>query len=169
MYLELLDVEDEGLAPRAWLEAAELAIEGKAPADLLKRKLGRLLSLLMSSVAPARVMAWRAAALLLRAAVVEPKELAERKEGLLELLRFRGPTPGIYADAWEVAEALAAAGLLSAKDLRPLSDVLWDVVRRSSGRERERLASIASRLSSAGLIRGPKANLPVLSEDSYIL
>jgi len=127
--------------------------------------------------------------LLLRAAVVEPKELAERKEGLLELLRSRGPTPGIYADAWEVAEALAppgatpgiyaaawevaealaAAGLLSAKDLRPLSDVLWDVVRRSSGRERERLASIASRLSSAGLIRGPKANLPVLSEDSYIL
>jgi len=40
MYLELLDVEDEGLAPRAWLEAAELAIEGKAPADLLKRSWG---------------------------------------------------------------------------------------------------------------------------------
>ena len=169
MHLELLDVEDEGLASRAWLEAAKLATEGKAPADLLKRKVGRLLSLLTSPSMSARAMAWRAALLFLRAAVVEPKELAERKEGLLELLRSRGPTPDIYADAWEVAEALAAAGLLSDKDLKPLSDVLWDMVRRSSGHERERLASIASRLSSAGLIKGPTANLSVLSEDSYIL
>jgi len=43
------------------------------------------------------------------------------------------------------------------------------VVRRSSGRERGRLASIASRLASAGLIKGPKARLSVLAEEAYIL
>ncbi len=165
-FLELLDSDDDGLASRAWYE---VVVNSKGPLELARQRLGRLLALLSSPSRLARAMAWAAAASLAEASLIEATELKSRRQALVDLLSSRGPSVEAFTIAWEAARTLARLGLLTAEDLRPLSGVLWDMAERTSGRERERLLSIARELQRAGLIRGAGIRAKVLGEDSYIL
>ncbi|MGC9209920.1 MAG: hypothetical protein ACP5FT_01435 [Acidilobus sp.] len=164
--VDLLDSEDDGLASRAWYEAV---VKRLVPFEQLASRARRLMELLQSPSREARSLAWAAAAELLRASALPKEELAKRKGSLIELLRSRGPSLTSFISAWETAETLAAEGVLTADDLRPLGNLLWDMVDRASGSDKDRLRSIAERLRSAGFIKGPGIRARVLGEDSYIL
>ncbi|MGC9071306.1 MAG: hypothetical protein ACP5HK_01210 [Acidilobus sp.] len=166
LVIEHLDSDDDGLSSRAWYEAV---VNKVVPPDELAPKLRRLLELLLSPSREARSLAWAAAAELVITSTLPKDEVSTRKGALIELLKTRGPSIDAFVRAWETAEKLAKVGALSVDDLRPLSELLWDMADRATGKDKDRLKAVAERLRKAGLIKGPGLRARVLGEDSYIL